>query len=232
MSFCDAFMAHISKNLPITADSILAEIGVSKQTLEQCQSSLQGAQHPRISREPAITHAEASAISLICYAETMLHYAKNSQDGLRNQIVTISGSGKLAIATAFRAMEVGAKVVSLSDRNGSILHPTGFTINQMIAVRSGKLNQASLASITRPMVATGEVMYYPNERPWQRVQSATVALPCAVEDEVELADAEALIRIGMEYVFEGSTMSCTQAAVDAFERCRLQDHPKVWYAPS
>lgn len=225
-------MAQISKNSPITADSIIAEIGVSKQALERCQSWLQGSQHPGISRQPAITDAEASAISLVCYAETMLHYVKNSHDGLKNQLVAISGSGKLALATAFRALEVGAKIISLSDRNGSILHPAGFTIDQLIAVEAGKSNQSSLASIMRPMVASGEVTYYPRERPWQRVQGATIALPCAVECEIDLADAEALIGRGIEYVLEGSTMSCSQAAVDAFERCHLQGLAKVWYAPS
>lgn len=232
INFCNAFIAKVSKYSPMTADSITAEIGVSKQTLEHCRSCLQGGQHPRISGEPTITNAEASAISLVCYAEVMLQHVENSQDGLRNQIITISGSGKLATATALRALEVGAKIVSLSDRNGSIINPTGFTIDQLIAVQAGKLNHVSLASIMRPMMASGEVAYYPRERPWQHVQGVTIAMPCAVENEVDLADAETLIGRGVKYVLEGSTMSCSQAAVDAFERCRLQGFPKVWYAPS
>lgn len=230
--FCDAFMVQISKNPTITADSIIAEIGVWKETLERCQLSLQARPHQEISRSPAINDAEASAISLVCFAETMLHFVKNSQDGLQNQLVALSGSGKLALATAFRALEVGAKIISLSDRNGCIIHPAGFTIDQLRRVRAGKLNQASLASIMRPMVASGEVTYYPRERPWQRVQGATIALPCAVECEIDLADAETLIARGIQYVLEGSSMSCSQAAVDAFERCHLQGKAKVWYAPS
>ena len=225
-------MAHIAKNSPIAADSITADIGVSEKTLERCRSSIQAIQHPPISHKPAITDAEASAISLIGYAETMLDHVENSQNGLRNQVIVISGSGKLAIATAFRALEVGARVISLSDRNGSILRTAGFTIDQLIAVRAGKSNQASLASIVRPMVASGEVTYCPTKKPWQQVQGATIALPCTIENEVDLMDAETLIGRGVKYVLEGSTMSCSQAAVDAFERCHLQGVPKVWYAPS
>ncbi|KAL9103036.1 MAG: hypothetical protein Q9163_001895 [Psora crenata] len=211
---------QLLKNAYLHRDSIIAEIGVSNEILEQCQSSLHDGQHPPISGEPAITFTEASAVSL------------SSQDGLQGQIVTISGSGKLAIATAFRLLEVGAKIVSLSDRNGSILCPAGLTIDQINAVKVGKSNQASLASIMRPMVATGEMTYYPRERPWQHVQRATIALPCAVEEEIELADAVALVGRGVEFVLEGSTMSCSQAAVEFFKRPRSQGLPKVWYAPS
>lgn len=232
--FCNAFMTQISKNSPIMPESIMAEIGISEDILSQCRSSLRGgeAKYPPVSRKSAITDAEANAISLVCYTEMMLSNVEDSQGKLRNQAIAISGSGKLAIATALRALEVGAKVLSLSDRSGSIVRQTGFTIDQVTAVHAGKLNQLSLASTMRPMVASGEVRYYPRERPWQRVQGATVALPCAVEMEIDLMDARTLVGRGVRYVLEGSTMSCTQAAVDAFERCHLQGQPKVWYAPS
>ena len=225
-------MAQVSKHSPVTADSITGEIGVSEQTLQQCRSPLQGAQYPQISQARAVSYAEASAISLVCYADTILHFVESLRDDLRNQVITISGAGKLAINTAFRALEVGAKVVSLSDRNGSIIHPAGFTIDQLTTVQAGKSKQASLASILRPMVASGEMTYYPAEKPWRRVQRATIALPCAVENEIDRADAEALMESGVRYVFEGSTMSCTRAGVDVFERSHLQGFSKVWYAPS
>ena len=225
-------MAHIPKNFPITADSIIAEIGVSKEILEQCRSFLPDVQHPPISGECAITYAEASAISLVRYTEILLKHATHSRNGLRDQPVTISGSGKLAIATAYRLLELGVKVVSLSDRNGSLLCPAGFTRDQVDAVKLGKSNQASLASIMRPAVARREMTYYPRERPWQHVQRATIALPCAVEEEIELADAETLVGRGVEYVLEGSTMSCSHAAVEFFERSPSLGLPQVRYAPS
>ena len=64
---------------------------------------LNGVGHPSrlfSSHKPAITNTEASALSLIGYAETMLDYVENSQNGLRNQVVVVSGSDQLAIATA------------------------------------------------------------------------------------------------------------------------------------
>ena len=225
-------MAHIPKNSPATADSLIAEIGVSQEILEQCRSFLPNVQHPPMSGEFAIADAEASAISLVRYTEILLKHATNLQDGLRGQSVTISGSGKLAIATAFRLLEFGAKVVSLSDRNGSITCPAGFTIDQVDAVKLGKSNRASLASIMRPTLATGNMTYHPRESPWQHIQRATIALPCAMEEEIQLADAEVLARRGVEYVLEGSTMSCSQAAVERFERPPSQGLPQVWYAPS
>ena len=75
------------------------------------------------------------------------------------------------------------------------------------------------------MVARGEVTYCPTKKPWQQVQGATIALPCTIENEVDPIDAETLIGRGVKDVLEGSTMSCSQAAVDAFGRCHLQGVP-------
>lgn len=215
------------------ADSLVAEIGISKRTLERCRSLLRTADCPQSSPETAVTDAEASAISLVCFTETMLSSSEHYEDDLRHHTIAISGSGKLAIATGLRAMELDANVISLSDRNGTLIHRTGFTVDHMTAAQTAKQNQTSLAIALRPLVASGEAKYYPQEKPWQRAQGATIALPCAVENEIDVADAEALIEQGVRFVLEGSTMSCTPAAMDAFQKCHLREgRHRVCYAPS
>lgn len=236
LCFCVAFTTEVSKYSSITADSMTAEIGVSQQTLEYCRSFLgtsPATTHPpQTLLKPTITEAAAAAISLVCYAEAMIDFITGKDGGIREQRIAISGSGKLALATAFRAIERGATVISLSDRKGSIVQSAGITFEQINTIKSSKSNQASLGSIMRSSFSKYEMVYYPGVQPWQHVPSANIAFPCAIENEMSLVDAKSLAEANLTYVLEGSIMSCTPEAVALFEKCRSEGQGKVWYAPS
>ena len=146
--------------------------------------------------------------------------------------VAISGSGNVAQYAALKAIEVGATVVSLSDSRGCLIAAEGgkggFTPEDVHAIAELKVKRQALTSFEHG----GRYRYIPGARPWVHVGKVDIALPCATQNEVSKAEAEALVAAGARFVVEGSNMGCTQEAIDVFEANRRAKKGKaVWYAP-
>lgn len=171
---------------------------------------------------------EATGYGLVYYVEHMLQHAgKGSLAGKR---VAISGSGNVAQYAALKCIELGATVVSLSDSNGALVAPDSgsFTpehINEIAALKAQR----------RPLTDFqygDKFKYYHGARPWIHVGKVDIALPSATQNEINKAEAEALVAGGVLVVAEGSNMGCTQEAIDLFEAQRKdKGQAAVWYAP-
>jgi glutamate dehydrogenase (NADP+) len=147
----------------------------------------------------------------------------------KGKTVAISGSGNVAQYAAIKAIELGATVVSLSDSQGTLLAPAGasFSPADVHAIAALKVQRRALTDFAHG----GRYTYVAGARPWTHV-TADVALPCATQNEVSAAEAEALVRGGARFVAEGSNMGCTQGAIDVFEaHRRAHGAQAVWYAP-
>lgn len=125
-----------------------------------------------------------------------------------NTRVLISGSGNVAQYAALKVIELGAKVLSLSDSKGAIL-PTsesGFTAADIAKIAELKLRGGALEELVQaePSLYT----YHAGKRPWTLVEQCDIALPCATQNEVSGEEAEALIKAGARIVAEGSNMVC------------------------
>lgn len=156
----------------------------------------------------------------------MIAYA--NQGSFKGKTVAISGSGNVAQYAALKAIELGATVVSLSDSKGCLLATDGahFTPDDVYAIAALKVKRKPLTDFEG-----GKYKYIDGARPWTHVK-ADVALPCATQNEVSKAEAEALVKSGARFIAEGSNMGCTQEAINVFETHRkTHGETAIWYAP-
>lgn len=116
--------------------------------------------------------------------------------------VAISGSGNVAQYAALKVIELGAKVVSLSDSRGCFLSKAGFTKEEVQKIAALKLRGGFLKDIT----SEGNWTYHAEARPWTLVGDVDIALPCATQNEVSGDEARALLKVGVRIVAEGSNM--------------------------
>ena len=152
--------------------------------------------------------AEATGYGCVYFAEEMLKSSHSSFDGKR---VAISGSGNVAQYAAQKVMELGGRVVSLSDSGGTLHFADGMTAEQwtylmdLKNVRRGRLEE---------MGTHFGVTYLADQRPWSL--PCDIALPCATQNELDGEDARTLLNNGCVCVAEGANMPSTLEAVDLF----------------
>ena len=138
---------------------------------------------------------------------------------LAGKKVAISGSGNVALYTAEKLISLGAKVVSFSDSDGSIVCPDGFTeeefreIFDLKTLYRGRIREFAEA---HPERAT----YYNRERPWRHV-ACDIAMPSATQNELDGDDARALLAAGCFAVSEGANMPSTPEAIREFRKARI-----------
>lgn len=164
----------------------------------------------------------------------MLEYA--GAGGWAGKRVAVSGSGNVAQYAALKAIELGARVVSLSDSRGTLLATAegGFAPEDIEAIAALKLKHGSLTDFVAAAGDKGASSFKHLEgaRPWAHVGAVDVALPCATQNEVSEEEARTLAAAGCRFVAEGSNMGCTQEAIHVFEETRRADGAKgVWYGP-
>ena len=166
-------------------------------------------------------------------------------------LVAVSGSGNVAQHTAFKLIELGATVLSLSNSKGSLISEKGFTKEFVQKIAQSKLHGGSLEAFSKEPGYT----YHPGKslsfkrtskrknlhicvplsflgkRPWTLIPTIHIALPGATQNEVSGEEAKALVKAGVRVVAEGSNMGCTTEAIEVFEASRKSGRGGVWYAP-
>ncbi|MDO4442008.1 MAG: NADP-specific glutamate dehydrogenase, partial [Moraxella sp.] len=138
---------------------------------------------------------------------------------LEGKTVLVSGAGNVAQYAAEKCLHLGGKVITFSDSKGTLVDKDGFTAEKIDWVKNHKANGKALADYVSEF--GGE--WLEGQRPWQF--DADVALPCATQNEVSEADAQALVKHGVKYVAEGANMPLTAEAIDV-----VREHG-VAYAP-
>lgn len=131
--------------------------------------------------------------------------------------VAISGSGNVATYTAEKLLELGAKVVSMSDSDGSIYVPDGLTREQLDYIF--KLKNIYRGRI-REFAEEYGCQYFEGERPWHHAV-CDIAMPSATQNEIDGDDARALIANGCIAVSEGANMPSTPEAIREFQAARI-----------
>ena len=136
---------------------------------------------------------------------------------IKGKRVAISGSGNVATFTAVKLMELGAKVVSMSDSDGSIVVADGLTEEQLQYIL--ELKNIYRGRI-REFAEKYGCEYYPGERPWHHVK-CDIAMPSATQNEIDGDDAQALVDQGVIAVSEGANMPSTPDAIKVFLGARI-----------
>jgi glutamate dehydrogenase (NADP+) len=131
--------------------------------------------------------------------------AEHHQLQLAGMTAVVSGSGNVAEFTARKLITMGVTVLTLSDRGGYLHKPTGLTAADIDTVATEKDAGKNLSDITIPGAT-----YYAGT-PWQMV-AADAYFPCATQNEVTKADAEAMVNHA-KLIVEGANMPLTAEAL-------------------
>ncbi|GGE33361.1 glutamate dehydrogenase [Halopseudomonas oceani] len=224
MRFCQSFMTELSRHIGADLDIPAGDIGVGareigfmygqyKRLRNEFTSVLTG---KGISYGGSLIRPEATGYGCVYFAEQMLKQRDQQIDGKR---VAISGSGNVAQYAAQKVLELGGRVISVSDSGGTLYYPDGMTQAQWDALMTLKNEQRG-----RLESLHGDgCEFIVGQRPWHL--SCDIALPCATQNELDAEDARHLIENGCIAIAEGANMPCTLEAVDL-----LQEH-RILFAP-
>jgi len=216
MRFCQAFMSELYRHIGADLDVPAGDIGVGareigfmfgqyKRLANQFTSVLTG---KGMTYGGSLIRPEATGYGCVYFAEEMLKRQDKRIDGCR---VAISGSGNVAQYAARKVMDLGGKVISLSDSEGTLYAEAGLTDAQWDAVM--ELKNVKRGRISE-LAAQFGLEFRKGQTPWSL--PCDIALPCATQNELDAEDARTLLRNGCICVAEGANMPTTLEAVDIF----------------
>ncbi|KAG2420633.1 NADP-specific glutamate dehydrogenase [Aspergillus terreus] len=243
--FCVAFMTELCRHIGADTDVPAGDIGVTGREIgylfgqyRKLRNSWEGVLTGKGgSWGGSLIRPEATGYGVVYYVEHMIAHATNGAESFAGKRVAISGSGNVAQYAALKVIELGGRVVSLSDSQGSLIVKDtakgSFTPAEIDAIAALKVDRKQIAELVTDAAFADKFTYLPGQRPWVHVGAVDVALPSATQNEVSGEEAQALIAAGCKFIAEGSNMGCTQAAIDAFEAHREANKgaAAIWYAP-
>jgi glutamate dehydrogenase (NADP+) len=226
MRFCQAFMTELWRHIGPDTDVPAGDIGVGGREVGYMYGMYKKMTHEFTGtftgkgREfgGSLVRPEATGYGNVYFLLNML--ATKGID-IKGKKVAISGSGNVATYTAKKLLSLGAKVVSMSDSNGSIYVPEGLTEEQLEYIFT--LKNIYRGRI-REFAEEYDCQYFDGERPWTHVQ-CDIAMPSATQNELDGDDARALLANGCFAVSEGANMPSTPEAIKEFLAA------KILYAP-
>ena len=225
MRFCQAFATELSRHVGSDTDIPAGDIGVGarevgymagmyKKLTNSAASVFTG---KGLSFGGSLIRPEATGYGTVYFADEMLKTRGKSFKGLR---VSVSGSGNVAQYAVEKAMELGARVITVSDSSGTVIEEDGFTPEKLAILM--KVKNHDYGRVSDYAMQTG-ARFEAGKTPWH--VKVDVALPCATQNELDLNDAKTLIANGVVCVAEGANMPSTIEAAKAFEAAG------VLYAP-
>lgn len=226
MRFCRAFMSELYRHIGAETDVPAGDIGVGGREIgylfgayKKFQNVFNGVLTGKgLEYGGSLIRPEATGYGLVYFVKEMLAVKNASFEG---KTVAISGSGNVAQYAAEKVMEKGGKVVTLSDSGGTLFDPHGLNkeklefVKDLKNVRRGRIHE---------YVDKFGGEYYEGARPW-KIANYEIALPCATQNELDKADAEALVKNGTFVVAEGANMPCTPEAVEVFHKAGIMYGP-------
>ena len=221
MRFCQSFMTELYRHIGANTDVPAGDIGVGGREI----GYLFG-QYKRIRNEftgvltgkginwgGSLIRPEATGYGLVYFLTEML----SSQNiSIKDKVIAISGSGNVAQYACEKAIELGAKVVTLSDSSGYIYDADGIDLDKLKYV-------IELKTIKRGRISEYadkfNCQFFKGQNPWSA--KCDIALPCATQNELNEKDAEQLIKNKCFAVCEGANMPSTAGAVNYFIRNKI-----------
>ena len=216
MRFCQALMTELYRHIGPDTDVPAGDIGVGAREVGYLTGMMKKLSNQTgcvftgkgLSFGGSLIRPEATGYGLVYFVQAML--AEKGLD-LKGKTVAVSGSGNVAQYAIEKAMALGAKVISCSDSNGTVVDEEGFTPEKLAALMDIKNAQRGRV---KDYADKFGLQYVAGKRPWYL--KVDIALPCATQNELELADAQTLIANGVQVVAEGANMPTTIEATSAF----------------
>lgn len=226
MRFCQAFMNELYRHIGADTDVPAGDIGVGgreigflfgqyKKLRNEFTSVLTG---KALNWGGSLIRPEATGYGTVYFVQHMLKTRDESIEGKR---VVISGSGNVSQYAAEKALQLGAKVLSVSDSNGYVrFDDKGMSQAQFAALLELKNERRERLSV---YAEEQGLQYFEGKKPWDI--ACDIALPCATQNELKGEDAKTLLKNGCICVAEGANMPSTLDAAEAFIDA------KILYAP-
>ncbi|MGQ8776721.1 NADP-specific glutamate dehydrogenase [Serratia sp. NA_112.1] len=216
MRFCQSLMTELYRHLGPDTDVPAGDIGVGGREVGFMSGMMKKLSNNTacvftgkgLSFGGSLIRPEATGYGLVYFTDAMLQRHGLGFEGMR---VAVSGSGNVAQYTIEKALELDARVITVSDSGGTLVDEAGFTTEKL----------AHLAEIKNQHYGRVEdyarergLTYLAGQQPWS--VPVDIALPCATQNELDLEAAQTLIRNGVKAVAEGANMPTTIQATDAF----------------
>ena len=226
MRFCQSFMTELFRHIGPNRDIPAGDIGVGGREIgymfgqyKRLKNEFTGVLTGKgISWGGSMIRPEATGYGAVYFAENML---STKSDGLQGKSVVISGSGNVAQYAAEKCIQLGAKVLTLSDSSGYVMDPDGIDADKLAFVMD--LKNTKRERISKYVDTYARASFHAGERPW--AVPCDVALPCATQNELDENDAKQLATNGCFCVSEGANMPSTPQAIKVFHA------NKMLYAP-
>ncbi len=225
MRFCQSFMSELYRHIGPNIDVPAGDIGVGGREI----GFLFG-QYKKLSKDfsgvltgkglewgGSLIRPEATGFGNVYFSQEML---ATKGESFKGKTVAVSGFGNVAWGATIKATQLGGKVVTISGPDGYIYDEAGISgekIEFMLELR------ASNNDIVEPYAKKFGAKFVAGKRPWE--QKVDIALPCAIQNELNEEDAKTLVKNGVICVGEGANMPCTPEAVEVFHKAKILFSP-------
>ncbi|AYE33477.1 NADP-specific glutamate dehydrogenase [Clostridium septicum] len=225
MRFCQSFMSELYKHIGPNIDVPAGDIGVGGREIGYMYGyykKLKGANDQGVLTGKGLTYGgslartEATGYGLVYFTEEML---KDNGLSFAGKTVVISGSGNVAIYATKKAMELGAKVVALSDSNGYIYDENGINLDVVREIKEIKRGR-----IKEYIDKVPTAQYFDGFRGIWSIK-CDIALPCATQGEIDAESAKILVKNGTIAVSEGANMPTTLEAIEILQNASIMFGP-------
>jgi len=226
MRFCQSFMTELFRHIGPNKDIPAGDIGVGGREIgylfgqyKRLKNEFSGVLTGKgISWGGSLIRPEATGYGVVYFIQEML---KNKKKSIKGKKVVISGSGNVAQFATEKCIDMGAKVLTLSDSSGFIHDPSGINKDKLKYIMD--LKNVQRGRISMYVKKYPKAKFYSKKKPWS--VPCDIAIPCATQNELTEADAKTLVKNGLTTIGEGANMPCTPNAIKIFQ------NNKILYAP-
>ena len=226
MRFCHSFMSELFRHIGANTDVPAGDIGVGAREIgflfgmyKKLRNEFTGVLTGKgLSWGGSLIRPEATGYGTVYFAQSMLH---TKGKDLKGKNVVVSGSGNVAQYAVEKCLQLGAKVLTMSDSSGYIFDPEGIDNKKLAYVMD--LKNVKRGRISEYVEKYPKAKFVKGKTPWE--VKCDVALPCATQNELNEKDAKTLLANGCICVSEGANMPSTIEAVHTFQKA------KILYAP-
>jgi glutamate dehydrogenase (NADP+) len=222
MRFCHAFMSELFRHIGSNTDIPAGDIGVGGREIgylfgmyKKLRNEFTGVLTGKgMTWGGSLIRPEATGYGTVYFADKML---QTKNDSFKGKTVVISGSGNVAQYAAEKIIQLGGKVLTLSDSSGYIVDHEGIDAEKLAHVMM--LKNIKRARISAYIETYPNATFVANKTPWD--VSCDIALPCATQNELNEKDAEILLKNGCICVSEGANMPSTKEAIAKFHAAKI-----------
>ncbi len=226
MRFCQSFMTELSRHIGPNTDVPAGDIGVGGREIgylfgqyKRLRNEFTGVLTGKgMSYGGSLIRPEATGYGNVYFAQSML---KTRGEEIKGKTVVISGSGNVAQYAAEKIIELGGKVVTLSDSGGFIYDKEGIDTSKLAYVMN--LKNVKRGRIKEYLTQFPSAEYHEGQKPWEI--TCDIALPCATQNELDGNDAQTLVNNGCICVGEGANMPSTPEAIAVFHKAKILFSP-------